>query len=148
MAIDMALKPHLSIMFNGECEAAFRFYERCLNGKISFMLTWGHSPSAAEVPPDWASKVYHATLSVDGFVMTGGDLPSEKYAKPKGFSIVLGIDNPADAERIFAALAQNGNVAMPLQETFWAARYGALVDQFGIAWEINCERPAEPISAA
>jgi PhnB protein len=144
MASDMALKPHLSIMFDGQCEAAFRFYERCLNGTISFMLTWGHSPAAAEAPPDWAEKVYHATLEVGDFVMTGGDLPSDKYEKPKGFSIVLGVDNPAVAQRIFDELAENGRIAMPLQETFWASRYGALVDQFGIAWEVNCERPAEP----
>jgi PhnB protein len=145
MAIDMTLKPHLSIMFDGQCEAAFRFYERCLNGTISFMLTWGHSPAAAEAPPGWAGKVYHATLRVDDFVMTGGDLPSDKYVKPAGFSIVLGIENPNDAERIFDELAQNGRISMPLQETFWASRYGALVDQFGILWEVNCERPTEPI---
>jgi PhnB protein len=127
-------------MFDGQCEAAFRFYERCLGGKISFILKWGQSPAAAEVPPEWAAKVYHATLTVDDFVMTGGDLPADKYAKPEGFSIVLGIDNPADAERIFNELAQHGRIAMPLQETFWASRYGALVDKFGIAWEVNCER--------
>ena len=144
MAIEMALKPHLSIMFDGQCEAAFSFYERCLNGTISFMLTWGQSPAVAEAPPDWDGKVYHATLRVDDFVMMGGDVPWDKYAKPNGFSIVLGIDNPADAERIFDELAQNGRIAMPLQETFWASRYGALVDRFGIAWEVNCERPAEP----
>ena len=139
MVNDMVLKPHLSIMFDGQCEAAFRFYERCLGGTISFMLMWGQSPAAADVPPDWAEKVYHATFKVDDFVMTGGDLPAEKYVKPKGFSIVLGIDSPAAAERIFNELAQNGRIAMPLQKTLWASRYGALVDKFGIAWEVNCE---------
>ena len=140
----MALKPHLSIRFNGQCEAAFRFYERCVNGTISFMLTWGESPAAGEAPPDWAGKIYHASLTIGDFVMTGGDLPGGGYEKPTGFSIVLGLDDPAAAERIFDALAQNGQVGMPLQETFWAGRYGALVDQFGIAWEVNCERPDQP----
>ena len=111
------------------------------------MLTWGHSPVAAEAPQDWTEKVYHATLNVGDFMMTGGDLPPDKYAKPNGFSIVLGIDNPAEAERIFGELAQNGRIAMPLQETFWATRYGALVDQFGIAWEVNCERAGELIAS-
>ena len=146
MAIDMAVKPHLSIMFDGQCEAAFKFYERCLNGTISFMLTWGLSPAAAEVPPDWAGKIYHATLTLGDFVITGGDLPSNKYARPTGFSIVLGIDDPAAAERIFDELAQNGRITLPLQETFWASRYGALVDQFGIAWEVNCERLEQSLS--
>jgi hypothetical protein len=77
----------------------------------------------------------------------GFALPPGKYAKPNDFTIVLGIDNPADAERIFRELAQNGRMTMPLQETFWAARYGALVDQFGIAREINCERAAESIAS-
>ena len=140
----MALKPHVSIMFNGQCEAAFRFYERCLNGTISFMLTWGDSPAAEQAPPDWAGKIYHATLALGDFVMTGGDLPSDRYARPTGFSIVLGVDDPSTAERIFDALAQDGQIGMPLQETFWAGRYGAVVDQFGIAWEVNCERPTEP----
>jgi PhnB protein len=139
---DMELKPHLSIMFDGQCEAAFRFYERCLSGTISFMLSWGDSPAAAEAPADWAEKVYHATLKIGDFVITGGDLPADKYEKPQGFSIVLGIDNPAAADRLFDELAQNGRVAMALQETSWASRYGALVDKFGIAWEMNCERPA------
>src|SRR2546425_4214155 len=100
MANDMALTPHLSIMFDGQCEAAFRFYERCLSGTISFMLTWGDSPAAAEAPPDWAGKVYHATLRVEDFVMTGGDLPSDKYEKPRGFSIVLGTDNRSEERRV------------------------------------------------
>ena len=69
--MNMELKPHLSIMFDGQCEAAFRFYERCLSGTISFMLTWGDSPAAAEAPPDWAGKVYHATLKVGDFVKPG-----------------------------------------------------------------------------
>jgi len=141
----MTVKPHLSIMFDGQCEAAFRYYERCLNGTVSFMLTWGESPAAAQAPPDWVGKIYHATLKLGDFVITGGDLP-DKHSKPTGFSIVLGLDNPADAERIFDELSRNGQVTMALQETFWARRYGALIDQFGIAWEINCERPAEPVA--
>ena len=60
----------------------------------------------------------------------------------KGFSVPINIENLADAERIFQALAQNGTVQMPIQETFWATRFGMLVDQFGTPWMINCEKPA------
>jgi PhnB protein len=60
----------------------------------------------------------------------------------KGFSVTLGIDRPADAERIFQALAEKGTVRLPIQKTFWAARFGMLVDQFGTPWMINCEQPA------
>jgi PhnB protein len=68
------------------------------------------------------------------------DCPPEQYEQPKGFSVSLGIDDPVKAEHIFHALAENGTVQMPIQETFWAARFGMVVDQFGIPWMINCEQ--------
>lgn len=140
----MKLHPHLSLNFNGRCEAAFRFYERCLNGTIAYMLTWGNSPAAADAPPGWAVKVYHATLKIGDTEITGGDLPPGRYEQPKGFSVVLEMDDPVAAERIFQALAENARIQMPLQEAFWAGRFGALVDQFGIPWTINCEKAVEP----
>jgi PhnB protein len=76
----------------------------------------------------------------DGTIF-GGDVPPGRYEPPKGFSIVLQMDDPAAAERVFDALAENGRIEMPLQETFWASRFGSVVDQFGIPWAINCEKP-------
>jgi PhnB protein len=140
----MKLNPHISLAFNGQCEAAFRLYAECLSGTIAFMLTWGQSPMSAEAPPGWDAKIYHATLHIGETVMTGGDLPPDRYEQPKGFSIVLQMDDPLAAERIFHALAAEGRIEMPLQETFWASRFGAVVDRFGIPWSINCERAAEP----
>jgi PhnB protein len=70
----------------------------------------------------------------------GADPVPEQYEQPKGFVVLLGIDEPVDVERIFHALAENGTVQMPLQKTFWSVRFGALVDQFGIPWAINCEQ--------
>ena len=134
----MRLNPHLA--FGGQCEAAFKFYERCLGGKIVTMLTYGKSPMAEQVPPRWREKILHATLAVGDNVLMGGDPVPEQYEQPKGFTVLLGIDDPADAERIFHALAENGTVQMPLQKTFWSVRFGALVDQFGIPWSINCEQ--------
>ena len=63
--------------------------------------------------------------------------------KPQGFSILLGVAEPADAERVFHALAENGEVKMAMAQTFWAVRFGALIDQFGIPWSINCEQAPE-----
>jgi PhnB protein len=134
----MRLTPHLA--FGGQCEAAFKFYERCFGGRIVTMLTYGKSPMAEQVPPGWREKILHATLAVGDNVLMGGDLVPEQYERPKGFAVLLGIDDPADAERIFHALAENGTVQMPLQHTFWAVRFGVLVDQFGIPWTINCEQ--------
>ncbi len=134
----MKLNPHLS--FGGQCEAAFQFYEQALGGKILTMLTYGNSPMAEQVPPEWRGKILHATLTVGDNVLMGGDVRPEQYEKPKGFQVLLGIDDPVDAERIFQALAENGTVQMPLQKTFWAVRFGVLVDQFGVPWGINCEQ--------
>jgi PhnB protein len=133
----MQLNPYLN--FNGQCEAAFKFYERCLGGKIVFTMTYGESPMADKVPSDWRKKILHVRLMVGDQALMGADAPPEHYEKPQGFSVTIGIDDPADAERIFHALAEKGTVTMPIQKTFWALRFGMLVDQFGIPWMINCE---------
>ena len=135
----MKLKPSLTLHFNGQCAAAFKFYERHLNGKIAFMMPWGESPIASQVSPEWHDKILHARITIGDTELIGSDVLREHYEPPKGFSVLLGIDNPSDGERVFNALAENGRVTMPLQKTFWAPRYGCVVDQFGIPWEINCE---------
>jgi PhnB protein len=136
----MKLNPYL--FFNGQCESAFKFYEQCLRGKIEMMMTHGDSPMAQQVPSDWRNKIIHARLTVGNNVLMGADAPPEHYEQMKGFSVSLIVDDPADAERIFNALTANGTVRMPLQKTFWAARFGMLVDQFGVPWMVNCEQAA------
>ncbi|SDA12329.1 PhnB protein [Nitrosospira sp. Nsp11] len=133
----MQLNPYL--VFNGQCEAAFKFYEERLGGKILVMLTHGSSPMAEQGPPEWRNKIMHARLTVGDAVLMGSDSPPDHFEEMKGFSVALNVEAPADAERIFHALAENGTVRMPLQETFWAARFGMLIDQFGVPWMINCE---------
>jgi PhnB protein len=135
----LKLNPHLT--YNGQCEAAFQLYERCLGGKIVTMLSYGNSPMADQVPTDWRGKIVHATLTVGASVLYGADVLPEQYQTPSGINMVLGLDSPAEAERIFQALSEGGTVQMPLQKTFWAVRFGTLVDRFGISWEINCGSP-------
>jgi PhnB protein len=134
----MQLNPYL--LFNGQCEAAFRFYERCLGGKIVAMMPHAGTPAEGQVPPEWREKIIHARLVVGDQVLMGSDAPPDHFEKPQGFSVTLGIDNPVEAERVFNALAENGTVRMPIQPTFWAERFGMLVDRFGIPWMINCEK--------
>ncbi len=136
----MKLNPYL--MFNGQCKAALKFYEQCLGAKIEAMMTYGESPMAEETPPESRNNIMHAHFTVNNQDLMGSDCPPEQYEQPKGFSVSLGIDDPVKAEHIFHALAENGTVQMPLQETFWAARFGMVVDQFGIPWMINCEQAA------
>ena len=133
----MQLNPYL--FFSGQCEAAFTFYERCLGGKIVAMMTHEGTPAAEHVPTEWRKMILHARLVVGGGVLMGSDAPPDHQEVPKGFSVSLQIHDPADAERVFHALAENGTVRMPIQKTFWAARFGMLVDQFGIPWMVNCE---------
>jgi PhnB protein len=127
------------LIFNGQCEAAFKFYERCFGGKIEAMMTHAGSPAEAQTPPEWRDKIMHARLIVDGQALMGSDAPPGHFEKPQGFSVSLGITDPVEAQRIFQTLAENGKVRMPLQKTFWAQSFGMLVDQFGIPWMVNCE---------
>ena len=97
---------------------------------------------AGQVAPEKHGSIMHARLTAGNSVLMGSDDPHGHQEAPRGFSVALGVDTPADAERIFQALADNGAVQMPLQETFWALRFGMAVDQFGIPWMVNCEKPA------
>jgi PhnB protein len=133
----MQLNPYLT--FNGQCETAFKFYEQCLGGKIEAMFRHTGTPAEQHVPPEWREKIMHARLAVNGEVLMGSDAPPDHYKEPKGFSVSLQFKEIKEAERVFHALAENGKVGMPLQQTFWAARFGTLVDRFGIPWMINCE---------
>jgi PhnB protein len=134
------LNPYLS--FNGQCEKAFRFYENCLGAKIVMMMTCGAAPMAEQTPPGWRDKILHASLALGDQILQGADTPPEHYQKPRGFSLSLNIDSPEEANRVFNALAEGGAVQMQLQETFWALRFGMLIDQFGTPWMINCGKPA------
>jgi PhnB protein len=134
----MRIEPRLSLVFNGECDAAFTLYQKCLGGTVTFRLTWGDSPMADQAPPDWRDKILHATLTVGDTAFSGGDVLPGAYQRPQGFQIQLDLDDVAAAERIFMELADGGSVTVPLQQTFWAQRFGALVDRFGIPWGINC----------
>lgn len=134
----MQLNPYL--FFNGQCEAAFKFYEQCLGGKITAMMTYAESPeSSMPVAPEWHNKIMHTSLKIGDQELMGSDSPPEYAETAQGFSVSINLTDPAEADRIFNALAENGTVKMPIQKTFWATRFGMLVDQFGTPWMINCD---------
>jgi PhnB protein len=87
-------------------------------------------------------KVIHGCLKIGDLFIMASDVPPGMYEPMKGMSVALHIDKPADAERIFRDLSQGGTVRMPLQETFWAQRYGDFIDRFGTPWLVNCSKPA------
>ncbi len=132
----MQLNPYL--LYNGQCEAAFKFYEQCLGGKIDAMMTHAGTPAEEQVPAEWRLKILHARLVVGDQILMGSDAPPGRYDEPKGFSVSIHMSDPAAGERIFNELSENGTIQMPFQKTFWAAGFGMCVDQFGIPWMVNC----------
>ena len=133
----MQINPYLN--FNGQCEAAFTFYAECLGGELGALFRYSGTPLSHQVPADWQDKVMHGSVTVCGMVLLGADLAPDHYEESKGFSLSIQMTSTTEAERIFHALAKDGTVVMPLEKTFWAARFGMLVDRFGIRWLINCE---------
>jgi PhnB protein len=138
----MTMKMHTYVNFAGKCAEAFRFYEKHLGGTIGMMMTHGQAPDQSRVDPNWKDAVLHARMSIGGTELSGADIPS---AQPmRSAYLTLGVDSDAEAERIFSALSGGGEVFMPIQETFFATRFGQLRDQFGINWVIIRERPMPP----
>ena len=130
------------LLFNGQCEAAFKFYEQSLGGKIEAMIPHEGTLAAEYVPAEWRSKIMHACRVVDDQDLMGCDAPPDHFQKPRGFSVSIQIKKPAEAERIFGTLAEEGRLTMPIQETFWAERFGMVVDRFGIPRMVNGEKAA------
>ncbi len=135
----MQVNPYLH--FHGNCEEAFQFYARVLGGTIAALHRFAGSPMESQTPPDWRNKVMHASLRLGAFTLLGSDPPAPHFQAPQGFSVCLEADTEAEADRMFAALAEGGKPTMPIQKTFWSRRFGMLVDRFGIPWIVNCPNP-------
>lgn len=124
--------------FDGNCEEAFRYYEKHLGGKIEAMVRTADTPAAEHSPKDMQERIMHARLAVGEAVLMGGDGPPGRGGEKENFCVSIQIDDVAEAERIYNALADGGTVIMPLEETFWAERFGMATDRFGTPWMINC----------
>ena len=133
------MKMHTYVNFDGRCAEAFHFYERHLGAQVGMMMTHGQAPDQSKVSPEMKDAVLHARLSVGGTDLMGADIPQAQPMRSAYLS--LGVDSDAEAERIFSALSDGGEVFMPMQQTFFASRFGQLRDRFGINWMIMHERP-------
>jgi PhnB protein len=134
------MKLNAYLFFDGRCEEAFKFYEKVFGARIEMMLPHAGTPAESALPAEWGQKIMHARMNIQGNLLMGSDAPPGRGAKPQGFSVNIGVETPEEAERIFAALSENAHVGMPIAETFWAKRFGMLVDQFGTPWMVNCEK--------
>jgi PhnB protein len=104
------------------------------------MMPFGDSPACDAIPADYRDKIMHARLVVNGQALMASDNhPDYPHEGVKGCSISLNVDSISEADRIFAGLSEGGSVQMPLEKTFWAARFGMATDRFGVPWMINCE---------
>jgi PhnB protein len=136
----MEIHPYLN--FNGNCAEAFRCYEKVFGGTIQTLQTHGESPMRDHVSADWQDKVIHATLLVGSWTLMGSDVPPEVYRPAAGLWVSVSLTKKADAERVFHALAESGQVTMPFGATFWSSGFGMTTDRFGTPWMINCTTPA------
>lgn len=134
----MRINPYLS--FDGRCREAFQFYATTFRGKIAMIMSRGESPIADQVAPEDRDGVMHAQLQIGDQVLMGADAPRGGYTRPSGGCVTINVDSNAEAERLFAALADGATVQMPIAETFWANRFGMLVDRYGTPWMINCPK--------
>src|ERR1051325_3956611 len=129
------IEPYL--FFEGRCEEAMEFYKKALGAEVLFMMRFKESPdpnACKGVPGD---KIMHATLRIGGGNVMVSDGRCDEPLKFQGFSLSLGVNTEAEADKFFNALIQGGQVIMPLAKTFWSPRFGMLTDKFGVMWMIN-----------
>jgi len=127
--------------YGGNCREAFRFYERHLGGKISLLMTHGQGPDAQNLAPERREDVLYARMTIGETELMGSDVPPERFQPMRSVYLYLGADSAAEAERAWGLLSEGGQIFMPMEETFFASRFGMLRDRFGTSWMIIHERP-------
>lgn len=136
------MKMQTYLNFPGTCADAFRYYEKHLGGKIGMVMTHGQSPDQSRVTPDLKDKVLHASVTIADSVLMGADIPGAQPMRSAYMS--LSVDSDGEADRIYAALSDGGEIFMKMQETFFATRFAQLRDKFGTLWMILHEKPMGP----
>jgi PhnB protein len=131
------LNPYLN--FNGNCRDAFSYYEKHLGGKIHMMMTHAEGPPNPNIAPEWGAAILHAQIQIGESVLMASDVPPERQQPIRSAYMYLGVSSVEEAERVFAALTDGGEVLMPMAETFWAPRFGMARDQFGVLWMVSAE---------
>ncbi len=134
------MKLYTYLNFNGNCRAAFAYYEKHLDGKILAMMTHSEAPAGSGIPPEWGSAILYARMTLGETELMAADIPPDRQKPMRSAYLFLSVSGPDEAKRVFTALAEGGEIIMPLQETFWAARYAVVRDQFGTLWMINADR--------
>lgn len=128
------MKLDVYLNYGGNCEEAFRFYERHLGGKITMMMTHGQQPDPANVPEDWRNAILHARLELGDTVVMGADIPPDRFQPMRSAYLTLTVEEAEEAERLYALLSEGGQIFMKMERTFFASRFAMLRDRFGTSW--------------
>jgi len=132
------MKLYTQLNFGGNCEEAFRFYEKHLGGKLTMMMKQSEAPGA----PSGAGKaIIHARMNIGDTVLIANDVPPTVFKKMRSVYLYLSVASVEEAERVHKLLAEGGEIYMPMEETFFATRFSMLRDRFGVSWSILNERP-------
>ena len=135
------MKLHTYLNFGGNCEEAFRFYEKNLGGKIEMMMRYADQPDPKNVPPGTEKYVLYLNMTIGETQLMGSDVPPERFQPMRSVYLSLAADSSEEAERIFKLLSESGEIFMPMEETFFAHRFGMLRDRFGTSWMILHQKP-------
>jgi PhnB protein len=133
------MRTDIYLNYPGTCAAAFRFYEAHLGGQVTGLTTHAAGPQDARLPDEWRDKVLHARLQLGNAVLMGADIPG---AEPmRSAYVTLTLDTAEETERVYALLADGGQIFMKMEETFFASRFAMLRDRFGTSWMLLHEHP-------
>ncbi|CAN7444909.1 VOC family protein [Phyllobacterium sp. LjRoot231] len=136
----MRLNAYLN--FDGQCEEAFKLYEKVLGGKIERLVRYDEMPEGNTSAPELAKNIMHINMKVGDTILMGSDAPPPYFKKAQGISVNINTETTGEAERVFAALSEGAeSIMMPIGETSWAARFAMFVDRYGTPWMINCPKP-------
>jgi len=137
---ESSMKLDIYVNYRGVCERAFRFYEQHLGGRIISTMTFKQLPDQSNVPEGRENDILHARIEIGDTVLMGADISN---AEPmRSAYLTLRVDSAEEAERLYALLSEDGEVFMPMNETFFASRFAQLRDRFGTSWMLLCEHQA------
>ena len=126
--------------YGGNCRQAFEFYAEHLGGRIEMLMTHGEMPGPSQVPPERRNDVLHARMAIGGATLLGADVPPERFQPMRSAYLSLSLDSSEEADRIYALLAEGGEIFMKMEETFFAHRFAMLRDRFGTSWMLMHNR--------
>ena len=132
------------VNYGGNCEEAVRYYEKHLGAKILMMMKFGDAPDQSQIPPNMKNGVMHARITIGDTFLMVSDAPPERWQPMRSAYLSLSVNSNGEAESVHAALADGGEVFMPMAETFFAFRFSMLRDKFGANWMIIHEKPMGP----